>query len=467
MCCDAGYLDECGVCGGDGSSCLTRVTVGASVRAERAADLKQPNSTFHAEFTSGFSRDVAIILGVKETLIRVNKMVIRDVRRHTSRRRSVLQAFSSMSTADVNFDVLPPAAPDEGGADAGSTTVSTGGVLQVADALSAAIASGAGGLTDVGTISPVGVCGNSQCEKGERCDGGGDDSCCLKDCPIVTMQCPIPGANRVGDGTRVCGDNGVCIASAGVCKCHAGYTGDDCGECDGGGGSAGAIYVRSTVQSCDAGGGGCVNRLSCVPLLLSAPPPPPTRPSPPPVSSPRTTWPPPYAPSSISPLSPPPSPQPSAFFESPGGQTPPPPVSPPPAKNLQPQQGVLMQEYQQKTPSASVGGNAVLYALVGVSVAVVLIGGYIVRARRRRASSDLNRAAESARASVSNETVQSVDSAYQVSPAASTLTRAGSILEFEVTETARALRLSEEDEAARKREFTRETIDALSRTCPR
>jgi hypothetical protein len=73
-----------------------------------------------------------------------------------------------------------------------------------------------------------GVCGNKNCETGERCDGTNAATCCKADCPLELKQCPVPSGSD-----KQCGGQGTCITASGACKCfgNLGYTGADCSSC--------------------------------------------------------------------------------------------------------------------------------------------------------------------------------------------------------------------------------------------
>ena len=79
------------------------------------------------------------------------------------------------------------------------------------------------GLTVLGLdFALYGICGNSVCELGERCDAD-VSSCCAEDCPYSLVQCPsAPGA------LVSCGGHGRCLQGSGACDCFSGYLGDVC-----------------------------------------------------------------------------------------------------------------------------------------------------------------------------------------------------------------------------------------------
>lgn len=76
-------------------------------------------------------------------------------------------------------------------------------------------------------VKRAGICGNGMCETGERCDPSSksavhkaNHTCCLKDCPYVSLTCPIPltGAHP----HKACGGNGICLDASGQCSCFLG-----------------------------------------------------------------------------------------------------------------------------------------------------------------------------------------------------------------------------------------------------
>ena len=76
-------------------------------------------------------------------------------------------------------------------------------------------------------VQRAGICGNGMCEKGERCDPSSksavhkaNHTCCLKDCPYVSLTCPI---SLTGPHPhKACGGNGICLDASGQCSCFLG-----------------------------------------------------------------------------------------------------------------------------------------------------------------------------------------------------------------------------------------------------
>lgn len=76
-------------------------------------------------------------------------------------------------------------------------------------------------------IHKVGICGNGVCEKGERCNEQsksaikhGDNTCCIEDCPYVSLTCPI---SLNGPYKQIaCSAKGTCLDASGQCKCFLG-----------------------------------------------------------------------------------------------------------------------------------------------------------------------------------------------------------------------------------------------------
>ena len=119
------------------------------------------------------------------------------------------------------FSVLPPK-------QASGASIS---LASVTESFAVAATSGADSPfkpTEVPQTQTSGVCGNKNCETGERCDGTNAATCCKADCPLELKQCPVPSGS-----TMQCGGQGTCITASGACKCFGslGYTGADCSSC--------------------------------------------------------------------------------------------------------------------------------------------------------------------------------------------------------------------------------------------
>ena len=71
----------------------------------------------------------------------------------------------------------------------------------------------------------TGMCGNSVCEQGERCDVDSTDgtTCCAADCRFSLSSCPT-----VAGDTLPCGGHGVCLPGSGQCSCYSGSAGSAC-----------------------------------------------------------------------------------------------------------------------------------------------------------------------------------------------------------------------------------------------
>eukprot|EP00976_Prorocentrum_cordatum_P001857 37349-Prorocentrum_minimum.AAC.1 len=79
-CCASGSVDTCGVCGGDGTSCATRVTVGVLTLGPTAG-LDNSSSVEYSDFSSKFAASVAAELGVGEENVLVTSVSIIALRR--------------------------------------------------------------------------------------------------------------------------------------------------------------------------------------------------------------------------------------------------------------------------------------------------------------------------------------------------------------------------------------------------
>lgn len=87
-------------------------------------------------------------------------------------------------------------------------------------------------ITNVPNIKKTGICGNGECEKGERCDMNyesaihhGSNTCCFQDCPYVSFACPIPPHGPHNNNpSQACSRRGICLDASGQCKCFLGNT---------------------------------------------------------------------------------------------------------------------------------------------------------------------------------------------------------------------------------------------------
>lgn len=120
-------------------------------------------------------------------------------------------------------------------------------------------------LTAAASVATSGSCGNGACEAGERCRSADDADCCVIDCPVIPLACPLGGA----EPQTPCGGHGSCDHTTGACACFAGGDGAACDAC--------AVGWSSSSSS----GGGV-----CMPDEPIWPPPPPSPPPPPPAAPP-------------------------------------------------------------------------------------------------------------------------------------------------------------------------------------
>ena len=73
-------------------------------------------------------------------------------------------------------------------------------------------------------------CGNQICEYGELCTNPSCGSGCPADCPAYAgVLCPS-GVNAAGI-QQSCSGHGTCQQYSGMCMCHVGYLGNECGSC--------------------------------------------------------------------------------------------------------------------------------------------------------------------------------------------------------------------------------------------
>lgn len=267
-CCrSAALVDECGVCGGDGSSCERRIRgslalapdgrparfteilqarlpgvvftssdAGAAGRRRRLANAWGP-STPHSMRSVNLVDEVQADdplpaqAGLLPSLGHAMPSASADAspRQH----RHLLDAQQASQVA-VEYRIMV-----DGG--------EGGSVVYAADQLAAAFvgasadAAAEGALTAASPLPAVlaqGVPGNGACELGET--PGTSDG----DCP-APLLCRTPA--RVG-APEPCGGNGACDPRSGACACARGYVGIDCGTCD-----AALGYEEQEVKGLDGG----------------------------------------------------------------------------------------------------------------------------------------------------------------------------------------------------------------------
>ena len=176
LCCREG-VDECGVCGGLGTTC---------------------GMNMHMHLSSNSS------LGFEQLV------------KHTvpGKLATALASASIMSPADLGIEVGKGSRPVSGGFE-GLVTYTT---PPLPGRVPASVAADVAGIGQLEKVAYAGVCGNSICEVGEqtRPDGLGS---CEADCAFPQMlECQ-------------CGGHGVCQPTTGVCECFVGYEGDWCQDC--------------------------------------------------------------------------------------------------------------------------------------------------------------------------------------------------------------------------------------------
>eukprot|EP00937_MAST-01D_sp_MAST-1D-sp2_P000945 g945.t1 len=263
-CCAAGYLDACGVCGGDGASCNIEVSLSlaaASLANQPTLD-EATEDDIQADLIKLFFRGVDDANAKKSITLKTNSPPANKppANKPGGKRRRLADAslassssslermcsrfLSEMSashgrrltspwpssrrlkeektmTATIDQEIARDLA--RSGADQWPLTAVT--ALQLLDEY----------MVDTNYIklakplsqhvSPKAVCGNNKCEFGERCT---DDVCangCRLDCPTVLKSCEAAD----------CSGHGHCVhfGADTSCQCHEaqGYTGTKCDEC--------------------------------------------------------------------------------------------------------------------------------------------------------------------------------------------------------------------------------------------
>jgi hypothetical protein len=207
-CCWNG-VDECGVCGGKSDTCATTSIV--RVLVNRPGVTTSTSSAAFDEMIVDFKAGMSNLFSAFDV---VSSNVVIDSSAAVSQRTANGLEF------DIPFRILPSA----GGA---APTLSKARAILVA---AAEQKTEADGMTIVAVldVARAGVCGNNVCEIGEFI-GAADHTSefeCPVDCPAF-IGCPARNGN-------LCSGNGECASATGVCKCKAGYMGNDCSACSAG-----------------------------------------------------------------------------------------------------------------------------------------------------------------------------------------------------------------------------------------
>ena len=232
LCCSSGFLDECGICDGDGSSCATSVSLQFSAPDDATEDLT-------ALYTP-LQEYLADAMGISSERIQITQVVL------SAAKKRALLALKAMA----DFLVLPPKAPaTEPSADAAEPAAEPGpAVIDMADIVEKLAASETSGLgiqvEEVLSVAKTGVCGNGVCEVGERCDSADSENCCKADCPFLLQACPTDAFGNE------CGGHGKCLRASGTCECFTGHAGRACGECGQAAAPQGGfeLYIRKDGQ---------------------------------------------------------------------------------------------------------------------------------------------------------------------------------------------------------------------------
>eukprot|EP01029_Cantina_marsupialis_P021991 TRINITY_DN533_c0_g2_i2.p1 TRINITY_DN533_c0_g2~~TRINITY_DN533_c0_g2_i2.p1 ORF type:complete len:1739 (+),score=629.23 TRINITY_DN533_c0_g2_i2:197-5413(+) len=232
VCCDSGILDQCGVCNGDNSCQLElNVDLELPVYIEKSELLDNSPGAVD-DFKSSFTAVIASILEIDSsriTTLNVADSLKDDILRDTTESEDVFASSSSSGRRRL-------------GVDAQEFITATIAIRQHHEHESLAQAeliyrSKIAGSTvdDFILDTPIAgsviesVCGDGICQDGEFCSSSyGDETCCIADCPLVRLDCPVPSAFS----TVECGPSGTCLHASGICECFGHATGEDCSACE-------------------------------------------------------------------------------------------------------------------------------------------------------------------------------------------------------------------------------------------
>eukprot|EP00873_Tetraselmis_striata_P034558 jgi/Tetstr1/454822/TSEL_041702.t1 len=208
-CCSVA-VDECGVCGGQGSTCAlaANVTVGLS-----------------AELAGAGGRGVDRLLTLlKQSVSRLFHDYALDALEqieveHVVDRRRALHGAALWTMTLVIW-------PLQDGEHSPGAALPEHHVMRERMVAACAEKRAWRGLTLTAYEGSwrMGVCGNGVCELGEM------DGRCAEDCPPV-WPCPQPTHVTVGVAGQACAGRGRCASASGTCVCQAGHTGRFCEMC--------------------------------------------------------------------------------------------------------------------------------------------------------------------------------------------------------------------------------------------
>ncbi|XP_073391218.1 uncharacterized protein [Physcomitrium patens] len=245
ICCQSGVLDECHICDGDGITCATNVTMSLSFDSNLTISNQSHEKWKPLIFS--FVSKVATQLGLADDAIILSSI---DLSSHyegdCTNTEDLAQACLNNGTyktyGTVEVALLPK--PNDRLTRMVTKENEIHKVLhnykfstetcvndsQVMNSLH---------ITNVPNIKKTGICGNGECEKGERCDMNyesaihhGSNTCCFQDCPYVSFACPIPPHGPHNNNpSQACSRRGICLDASGQCKCFLGYAGLACEQC--------------------------------------------------------------------------------------------------------------------------------------------------------------------------------------------------------------------------------------------
>lgn len=181
-CCASGKVDACGVCDGNGASCVVEVELQIfATSEEEAAALMDADSPERAEFEAAFVAEIAAYLGISPSRIVITNIefdydISLGRRRLRIRSGRALQADEGDNDAPVlavTFELRPPpnadTDPDAGAEMEAVTQLLVEGVTNSESALYSSHNSQTNRLVSsyVPSARRVGLCGNGECEVGE------------------------------------------------------------------------------------------------------------------------------------------------------------------------------------------------------------------------------------------------------------------------------------------------------------
>lgn len=202
VCCFA-KVDECGVCGGDSSTCSSAFN--ARFALNETVDHSPIGSpAFHASLADIQADVASFLFSVPLQSVEIDEYDV-VVSNNTDGKPTY--------TVDVNL------LPSDGRPAPSLDTLNS----VVGRARSEIALPGNRNLESAWNLRRVGICGNGVCEVND----------CAKDCPTDhddDESCPVgPPGMLVGAQGALCSGTGDCVQ--GACKCGPGYTGASCGLC--------------------------------------------------------------------------------------------------------------------------------------------------------------------------------------------------------------------------------------------